>query len=265
MKELQGKVAIVTGAGLPKGMGSAAARELAKQGASVAVTDLAANLNGLEKLVEEIELLGSKGLAITVDVTNPNDIEACVQKTCEVFGGVDILFNNAGTGVGTGPFLGITDFQWDLSMKVNVIGMANFCKSAIPEMLRRGGGSIINNSSNYGLGSVSGYSAYSASKFAAIGLTKSIAAEFADKNIRCNAICPGNIFTDMGEAEVKLVAKRDGISQDAAKTMLSEDVAMKRYGKAEEVADTVAYLASDRSSYITGVTLQIHGGQSPGI
>ena len=265
MKELQGKVAIVTGAGLPKGMGSAAARELAKQGANVVVTDLEANLDGLEKLVKEIQLLGSKGLAVKVDVTNPQEIEACVKKTCEVFGGVDILFNNAGTGIGTGPFLELTDFQWDLSMKVNVIGMATFCKAVIPEMLKRGKGSIINNSSNYGLGSVTGYSAYSASKFAAVGLTKSIAAEFGDKNIRCNAICPGNIFTDMGEEEVRLVAKRDGISEDAAKTMLSEDVAMKRYGKAEEVAETVAYLASDRSSYVTGIALQVHGGQSPGL
>ena len=265
MKELQGKVAIVTGAGLPKGMGKAAACELAKQGAKVVVTDLEANLDGLEKLVKEIELLGSKGLAVKVDVTNPQEIEACVKKTCEVFGGVDILFNNAGTGIGAGPFLELTDFQWDLSLKVNVKGMSDFCKAVIPVMLQRGGGSIINNSSNYGLGAVSGYTAYTASKFASIGLSKSIAAEFGDKNIRCNAICPGNIFTDMGEEEVRLVAKRDGISTDEAKTMLSEEVAMKRYGKAEEVAETVAFLASDRSSYITGVALQVHGGQSPGI
>ena len=265
MKELQGKIAIVTGAGLPKGMGGAAARELAKQGAIVIVTDLEANLDGLENLVKEIESLGSKGLAVTVDVTKPEEIEACVKKTCEVFGGVDILFNNAGTGVGAGPFLELTDFQWDLSLKVNVKGVADFCKAVIPIMIQRGGGSIINNSSNYGLGAVAGYTAYTASKFASVGLSKSIAAEFGDKNIRCNAICPGNIFTDMGEEEVLLVAKRDGISTDEAKTMLSEDVAMKRYGRAEEIADTVAYLASDRSSYITGTALQIHGGQCPGI
>jgi 3-oxoacyl-[acyl-carrier protein] reductase len=265
MNLLEGKVAIVTGAGLPKGMGSAAARELAKNGAKVVVTDLEANLSGLEKLVKEIEALGSKGIAITVDVTNSKEIEDCVKKTTEVFGGVDILFNNAGVGVGTGPFLEISEFHWDLSMKVNVIGMASFCKAVIPEMLKREGGSIINNSSNFGLGSVSGYSAYSASKFAAVGLTKSIAAEFGDRNIRCNAICPGNIYTDMGEVEVKMVAKRDGISDEDAKTFLSQDVAMKRYGKAEEVAETVAFLASDKSSYITGIALQIHGGQSPGL
>ena len=265
MNLLEGKVAIVTGAGLAKGMGSAAARELAKNGANVVVTDLEANLDGLKELVKEIELLGSKGLAIKVDVTNAQEIEACVKTAIEVFGGVDILFNNAGVGVGTGPFLEISESHWDLSMKVNVIGMANFCKAVIPEMLQRGGGSIINNSSNFGLGSVSGYSAYSASKFAAVGLTKSIAAEFGDRNIRCNAICPGNIYTDMGEVEVKMVSKREGISEEDAKTMLSEDVAMKRYGKAEEVAETVAYLASDKSSYITGIALQIHGGQSPGL
>ena len=265
MNLLEGKVAIVTGAGLPKGMGSAAARELAKNGAKVVVTDLEANLDGLEQLAKEIELLGSKGLAVKVDVTNAQEIEACVKETIKAFGGVDILFNNAGTGVGTGPFLELADFHWDLSMKVNVIGMANFCKAVIPEMLKRGGGSIINNSSNYGLGSVAGYGAYSASKFAAVGLSKTIAAEFGDRNIRCNAICPGNIYTDMGEIEVKMVAKREGISLEEAKTMLSEDVAMKRYGKAEEIGETVAFLASDKSSYITGIALQIHGGQSPGL
>ena len=265
MNLLEGKVAIVTGAGLAKGMGSAAARELAKNGAKVVVTDLESNIDGLEKLVQEINDLGSEGLAITVDVTNSQEIVDCVKKTVDVFGGVDIIFNNAGTGIGAGPFLELNDFAWDLSMKVNVIGMANFCKAVIPEMLKRGGGSIINNSSNYGLGSVSGYGAYSASKFAAVGLTKSIAAEFGDRNIRCNAICPGNIYTDMGEVEVKMVSKRDGISEEEAKTMLSQDVAMKRYGKAEEIAETVAFLASDKSSYITGIALQIHGGQSPGL
>ena len=265
MDSLKGKVAIVTGAGLAKGMGSAAARELAKNGAKIVVTDLEANIVGLEKLVQEIKDLGSDGLAITVDVTNSQEIVDCVKKTVDVFGGVDIIFNNAGTGIGAGPFLELTDFAWDLSMKVNVIGMANFCKAVIPEMLKRGGGSIINNSSNYGLGSVAGYGAYSASKFAAVGLSKTIAAEFGDRNIRCNAICPGNIYTDMGEVEVKMVAKREGISLDEAKTMLSEDVAMKRYGKAEEIGETVAFLASDKSSYITGIALQIHGGQSPGL
>ena len=265
MDSLKGKVAIVTGAGLAKGMGSAAARKLAKNGASVVVTDLEANQVGLDALVKEIEALGSKALAITVDVTNSQEITDCVQKTVDVFGGVDILFNNAGVGVGTGPFLEIPESHWDLSMKVNVIGMANFCKAVIPNMLQRGGGSIINNSSNFGLGSVSGYSGYSASKFAAVGLTKSIAAEFGDRNIRCNAICPGNILTDMGEVEVKMVAKRDGISEEEAKIFLSEDVAMKRYGRAEEVAETVAFLASDKSSYITGIALPVHGGQSPGI
>jgi 3-oxoacyl-[acyl-carrier protein] reductase len=191
MKLLEGKVAIVTGAGRPKGMGRASALKLAEQGASVVVTDLAQKREdlmiegllgigdepgALEKVVSEIEALGSKGLAMAVDVTDTDQIRACVEKTCETFGGVDILFNNAGTAIGVGPFLDILSANWDLSWQVNVKGMMEFCRAVIPRMIERGGGSIINNASMAGLGAEPGYGAYVVTKFAVVGLTKLLAA-----------------------------------------------------------------------------------------
>jgi 3-oxoacyl-[acyl-carrier protein] reductase len=227
MKLLEGKVAIVTGAGRPKGMGRASALKLAEQGASVVVTDLARKRTdlmieglleigdefaALEQLVSEIEALGSRGLALAVDVTDTGQIQNCVDRTCAAFGGIDILFNNAGTAIGVGSFLDILSEKWDLSWQVNVKGMVEFCRAVIPRMIERGGGSIINNASMAGLGAARGYGAYIVTKFAVVGLTKLVAAEFGPRNIRCNATCPGAILTDMGEEEITFIAMENGIS-----------------------------------------------------
>jgi len=280
MNLLEGKVAIVTGAGRPKGMGRASALKLAEQGASVVVTDLAQkrkdlSIEGLlgigdefaslEKLVSEIEALGSRGLAMAVDVTDAAQIQACVEKTCEAFGGVDILFNNAGTAIGVGSFLDILSENWDLSWQVNVKGMVEFCRAVIPKMIERGGGSIINNSSMEGLGATAGYGAYSVTKFAVVGLTKLLAAEFGAQNIRCNATCPGAILTDMGEEEITFIAMEQGISEDKARKVFGEMAALGRAAQPEEVADVVAYLAGPRSAYLTGVALPVAGGMRPGL
>jgi NAD(P)-dependent dehydrogenase (short-subunit alcohol dehydrogenase family) len=280
MKLLEGKVAIVTGAGRPKGMGRASALELAKQGASVVVTDLARerkdlmiegllgigdDFASLEELVSEIEALGSKGLAMPVDVTETTQIQACVDKTCQAFGGVDILFNNAGTAIGVGPFLDTPSANWDLSWQVNVKGMVEFCRAVIPKMIERGGGSIINNASMAGLGAEPGYGAYVVTKFAVVGLTKLLAAEFGAQNIRCNATCPGVIGTDMGEEEVTFTAMEKGVSKEEARRLLAEMAALGRAAQPEEVADVVAYLAGPRSGYLTGVALPVAGGMRPGL
>ena len=280
MKLLEGKVAIVTGAGRPKGMGRASALKLAEQGATVVVTDLARKrqdlmiegllgigdeLAALEKLVSEIEALGSKGLAMAVDVTDADQIRACVDKTCETFGGVDILFNNAGTAIGVGPFLDILSQNWDLSWQVNVKGMMEFCRAVIPKMIERGGGSIINNASMAGIGGEGGYGAYVVTKFAVVGLTKLLAAEFGPQNIRCNATCPGAILTDMGEEEITFIAMEKGISQEEAAKVFDKMAALGRAAQPEEVADVVAYLAGPRSAYLTGVALPVAGGMRPGL
>jgi len=280
MKLLEGKVAIVTGAGRPKGMGRASALKLAEQGAKVVVTDLAQerkdleiegflgignDFSTLERLVAEIDALGSKGLAMAVDVTDAGQIQSCVEKTCETFGGVDILFNNAGTGIGVGPFLDTPSENWDLSWQVNVKGMMEFCKAVIPKMIEGGGGSIINNASMAGLGAAPGYGAYCVTKFAVVGLTKVVAAEFGRQNIRCNATCPGNILTDMGEEEIKFISMEQGISEEEARNLFGEVAALGRAAQPEEVADVVVFLAGPRSGFLTGVALPVAGGMPNGI
>lgn len=280
MKTLEGKVAIVTGAGRPKGMGRATALMLAREGASVVVTDLARRRNDLEikdtlgvgddiaeleQLAAQIESLGSKALALPVDVTDRSQIQACIRKTCDTFGGIDILFNNAGTAVGTGPFLEISEAHWDLSYEINLKGMVHFCQLVIPKMIERGGGSIINNSSLAGLGVVDQMAAYSATKFAVIGLTKAIAAEFGHQHIRCNAVCPGLIRTDMGEAEIKIFADSWATSLEDAEKQLTEPVAMKRWAEPEEVAAVVVFLAGPAAGYLTGAALPVAGGLAPGL
>jgi NAD(P)-dependent dehydrogenase (short-subunit alcohol dehydrogenase family) len=280
MKLLQGKVAIVTGAGRPKGMGRASALKLAEQGAIVVVTDVARkrkdleiegllgigdDFRALERLVAEIEALGSKGLAMAVDVTDAGQIRACVERTCEAFGGVDILFNNAGTGVGVGPFMGIPSENWDLSWQVNVKGMVEFCKAVIPKMIERGGGSIINNASMAGLGAAEGYGAYTVTKFAVVGLTKLVAAEFGRQNIRCNATCPGNVLTDMGEEEIKFISMEKGVSEEEARNIFGEMAALGRAAQPEEVADVVAFLAGPRSAFMSGVAVPVAGAMPLGV
>ena len=280
MKLLEGKVAIVTGAGRRKGMGRATALKLAEQGAGVVVTDVARerkdlqiegllgigdDFSALEGLVSEIEALGSKALAMAVDVTDVGQIQACVDKTCEAFGGVDILFNNAGTAVGVGSLMDISSENWDLSWQVNVKGMVTFCKAVIPSMMERGGGSIINNASMAGLGAAAGYGAYTVTKFAVVGLTKVVAAEFGRQNIRCNAVCPGMILTDMGEEEIKFISMEKGISMEEARQYFGEVAALGRAGQPEEVADVVTYLAGPRSGFLTGVAIPVAGGLPLGI
>jgi NAD(P)-dependent dehydrogenase (short-subunit alcohol dehydrogenase family) len=280
MKLLQGKVAIVTGAGRPKGMGRASALKLAEQGACVVVTDVARkrkeltleglvgigdDFSALEGLVSEIGALGSKAMAMAVDVTDADQIQACVEKTCKAFGGVDILFNNAGTAVGVGSIMDIPNENWDLSWQINVKGMVAFCKAVIPSMRERGGGSIINNASMAGLGAAAGYGAYTVTKFAVVGLTKALAAELGRENIRCNCVCPGMILTDMGEEEIQFIAMEKGVSLEEARRFFGEVAAMGRAGQPEEVADVVAYLAGPRSGFLTGVALPVAGGLPLGI
>lgn len=280
MRTLEGKVAIVTGAGRPKGMGRAAALKLAEMGAKVVVTDICRerkeleiegllkigdDFSALEKLVVDIENLGAKGIALAVDVTRTDEINVCVEKTCEVFGGVDILFNNAGVAIAVGPFLEIPLETWDLSWQVNVRGMMEFCKAVIPKMRERGGGSIINMSSAAGLGAQQEMAGYVTTKFGCVGLTKAIAAEFGRDNIRCNAICPGNILTDMGDAEIKFIADSHQLTEEAARNIFCAGSALGRGGKPEEIAALVAFLASDASSFLTGAAIPATGGLPLGV
>ena len=278
MKPLVGKVAIVTGAGRPNGIGRATALRLAAAGCNVVVTDLCRRYDGdlafygvgddrvqLDRLAGEIEALGVRGLACQVDVTRRADIEACVADTLSTFGGLDILFNNAGTAVGVGPLLNMTAQQWDLSLAVNVTGMFHFCPVAVPAPTPRGGGVGSNTASTAGLGAAPLMAGYNTSKFAVVGLTKSVAAEFGPLGIRCNAICPGMVDTDMGKDEYEFIAMMEGITVEEARQRAAEKIALRRQCRPEEVADVVVFLCTPAAGYLTGLALPIAGGMAVGL
>jgi NAD(P)-dependent dehydrogenase (short-subunit alcohol dehydrogenase family) len=278
MKALHGKVAIVTGAGRPHGIGRSTALRLAEHGADVVVTDLCRkyeddlafygvgdDMATLQGVVNELTARGARGLACKVDVAQRAEVEACIRQTLAEFGAIDILFNNAGTAVGAGPFLTMTQQQWDLSLSVNITGLFHFCQLVIPHMVERGGGVIINTSSLAGLGAGELMCGYNTSKFAVVGFTKSIAAEFGAAGIRCNAICPGMVDTDMGADEYRFISAMQGISIEEARRQAAAKIALRRQCSPDEVADVVAYLCSPAAGYVTGVALPIAGGMAPGL
>jgi len=247
------KVAIVTGAAHPQGIGCAIARALAEEGATVVITDLA----GAEGLKE------AGGLAC--DITDPIQVDATVKKVVADHGRLDILVNNAGVGVGSGDFLELTGQDWDLSLDVNVKGMAYMCQAAIPHM-RENGGSIINVASLAGLGAMEAIPAcYTASKFAAVGLTKALSLQFAGDGIRVNAICPGSVITQMHEQSLALVAEEHGVSLEEAQAIEDSHIPIGRSAMPAEIASAAVFLASEQASYTTGTTLAVAGGMAPGL
>ena len=275
MKPLKDKVAIVTGASAAKGIGWATAVRLADAGAVVVVTDIAetpgadgrarSNAAALEKLVERLGSNGREAIAATVDVTDRRQIDACVERVCDAYGGIDILVNNAGTTVGARPFLELSSEHWDVSYQVNLKGAADFCQAVIPGLIDRGGGAIVNNASTAGLGAEPGFAAYNATKHGLIGLTKTIAAEFGPRNIRCNAVCPGLILTEMHIAANERIARTENLTIEETMKRRYETVALRRVAEPREVADAIAYLVSPAASYITGVALPVAGGCPVGL
>ncbi|MFW2339510.1 MAG: SDR family NAD(P)-dependent oxidoreductase [Acidimicrobiia bacterium] len=279
MPDLTGKVAIVTGAGRPRGIGRAAAIALARAGANVVVTDLAApgpkvaglatvaeDASGLQDAVVEIESLGRKGFPISCDITDEQSVHELVDAAVAEFGRIDVLFNNAGTPVGVKPFLQLSNDDWATSWEVNVMGIVFMCRAVIPVMQRNGGGSIINNSSASGLRALPDYSAYTATKHAVIGLSKTLALEYGRDGIRVNAICPGDIDTDMTDVGMALAVEFMGVDPKAQESLAPLDaIALGRRGTADEIGRVVTWLASDEASYVTGSAQLIDGGLLEGM
>lgn len=259
MRKLKDKVAIVTGAASPRGMGCAAALKFAEEGANVVVTDLASDLQRLEKAAATIQREGVKSMAIVVDVTDEKQIERCVRQVVDTLGGIDILFNNAGIGH-IQPFEETDLSVFDRNYQVNLRGTAAFMQAVIPSMKQRGGGVIINNASIGGLYATPHFSAYEASKFGVVGLTKSVALELGVSGIRVNAICPGQIDTEMGDLIPAYFAQMEGCSVEDMRAQMADEVALKNWASPEQVASVVAFLAGDEASYITGVALPVAGG-----
>lgn len=275
MKPLENKVAIITGASAPNGIGRATAMQLAKDGAKVIVTDISGWLDLKGSQVEKLDLLnlvvqdireaGGDAVSVEVDVTKEVDIENCVQCALSEFGRLDILVNNAGTTIGTGNFLESRAEDWMTSFQVNLLGSMLFSQAVIPAFRQVGGGSIVNVGSTGSLGAEAGFGAYTAMKHGLIGLTKTVAAEFGCEGIRCNAVCPGYTNTDMHMAVNARLAAEQTASIEEIMGQRYESVAMRRAGAPEEVAKAISYLAGPLSSYVTGVALPVSGGVPFGI
>jgi len=242
---LQGKVAIITGAG--SGIGREAALLFAREGAKVAVADYV--LDAGEETVGKIRESGGEALFIKTDVSKASEAERMVEKTIAEYGKLDILHNNAGI-LGKVAFVGdATEEDWDRVISINLKGVFLCSKFAVREMLKRGGGVIINTASVMGLVGLPGNTAYSAAKGGVIQFTKTMALEYASSNIRVNCICAGWIDTPMN----------DNLGERITNWTIRE-TPMGRWGRPEEVAQAALYLASDESSFVTGTALVVDGG-----
>lgn len=247
MKLLEGKVAIITGAA--RGIGKAIALEYAKQGAAVAFTDLAAP-EVMQATQQEIEALGVKAKGYVSNASNFEESVKTVDEIARDFGRIDILVNNAGI-TRDGLLMRMSEEQWDLVINVNLKSAFNLTKGVIKYMMKQQSGSIINMSSVVGVSGNAGQANYSASKAGLIGFTKSVAQELGSRNIRCNAIAPGFIITEMTAKLSKEV--QDGW---AAK------IPLRRGGLPEEVAKVCVFLGSELSSYVSGQVINCCGGMN---
>jgi NAD(P)-dependent dehydrogenase (short-subunit alcohol dehydrogenase family) len=247
---LSGKSCLITGAG--SGMGRAAAELFAKEGASVAVLDLKSS--AAQETAALVNKAGGKALAIDCDVSKEASVKSAVAAAVKAFGKLDVLYNNA--GIFPEKDHSVVDTEeavWDLVYAVNVKGIAFVCKYGIPELLRAGGGSVINIASFVALlGCSVPQDAYTASKGAVIALTKSLAVQFGPQGVRANAICPGPIetplLTEWLFKEPKEKAKR------------LNRIPMGRFGRPADIVNLALYLASDESSWTNGAALVVDGG-----
>jgi 3-oxoacyl-[acyl-carrier protein] reductase len=241
---LDGKTAIITGAS--RGIGKAIAMKFAQEGANIAFTDLREDDN-FKTLEKELNAIGIKAKGYTSDASNYEDCQTTVEKIVKDFGRIDSLINNAGI-TQDNLLMRMTEQQWDIVMNVNLKSIFNMSKAVQKTMLKQRSGSIVNMSSVVGVGGNAGQSNYSASKAGIIGFTKSIAKELGSRNIRCNAIAPGFIVTEM----------TGQLPEEVVKAWY-EKIPLKRGGTPEEVADTALFLSSDLSTYVSGQTIHVCG------
>jgi NAD(P)-dependent dehydrogenase (short-subunit alcohol dehydrogenase family) len=272
MYDLKGKVAIVTGAGRKLGIGRGIALRLARDGADVAVADICREFEefpgyglgmweGLKETADEISALGVRGLPVRADVTDAAQVEEMVRQTVEALGRLDIIVNNAGGVVGPAPVIALEEAAWNKTMAINATGAFLCSRAAARQMLAQGqGGKVINISSIAGKHGGPFLAAYSAAKAAIIGLTRVMALEVGAANIQVNAVCPGEVDTDLQRWGWQLEAGMRGTSYDEVVKVAVSRIPVGRLETPEDVANLVAFLASRESDYITGQAINVCGG-----
>ncbi len=245
--QFEGKVALVTGAA--SGIGRASALAFAREDARVVVADLA--VDGGEETVRMIESAGGAATFWQTDVSKAADVEKLIEQAMNAYGRLDYAHNNAGVLGKAAPAADCSEEEWDRQIAVNLKGIWLCMRSEIPQMLKQGGGAIVNTSSAAGLVGMKGLAPYTASKHGVAGLTKSAALDYAKSNVRVNAVCPGFIDTPM----VREIEDAEGLPTNVLP-------AMPRMGKPEEVANAVVWLCSDAASYVTGHLLAVDGAMT---
>jgi NAD(P)-dependent dehydrogenase (short-subunit alcohol dehydrogenase family) len=248
--EVKNKIVIVTGAGA--GIGKATSVHFAHHGATVVVSDI--NLERAKKVVAEIIASGGQAFANKCNVANFEEVKQLVNLTVQKYNRLDVIVNNAGIGPNLLRTHESSLKDWNKVVAVNQTGVFYCMKVALRQFIAQGYGNIVNIASLAGLKASPNNISYSASKFAVVGMTKSAAMEYATKNIRVNAVCPGYTKSALLDQLLNTKPEMDAI--------LKSIIPMKRYGKVEEIADAVVWLASDNTKFITGQTITLDGGTS---
>lgn len=244
MGKLQDKITIVTGAG--QGIGRGIAEKLAAEGATVVVTDI-----NETTAKETAEALGGDAIGVRTDVTSRDSVNAMVEHVHSRFGRIDVLVNNAGWDK-AGPFVKSNSDDWDRILQINLYGVLNTCRAVLPILAEQGFGSVVNIASDAGQVGSSGEAVYSAAKGGVIAFTKSIAREMARSQVNANAVCPGPtdtaLFASIGGDNPKL------------REALTKAIPFRRLAQPSDLANVVAFLASDEANYVTGQTVSVSGG-----